>query len=138
MQHLAKLSEPGVSSLFPEPEFGVQLREDLALADVRMVLGLFAGDLQRLTASLRIAADAGQVLAFRRAAHALAGAAGAVGANVLERTCRVSMSAVNEDAAGLISQIANIEAAATAAELAMERINAELVLETASPAEGRA
>jgi HPt (histidine-containing phosphotransfer) domain-containing protein len=138
MQHQTKLSEQGVTSLFHEPDFAVQLREDLPLADVRHVLGLFAGDMQRLTASLHTAAATGQAQAMRRAAHALAGAAGAVGASMLEQACRRAMTSAPDDATELLIRVAAIEAASAAAEVALERVNAELVRETAEPAHGRA
>ena len=77
MRHQVEGYETSMPNLFPEPEFAVQLREELSPLDVRHVLGLFGGDLQRLTNSIRIAADAGDALALRRTAHALAGAAGA-------------------------------------------------------------
>jgi HPt (histidine-containing phosphotransfer) domain-containing protein len=138
MHHQAKRSEPRVSALFPEPEFAVQLREDLPLADVRHVLGLFACDMQRLTATLREAADSGQAEALRRAAHALAGAAGAVGASKLEHTCRAAMAAALDEPAGLLAQYAAIEAASAAAELALDRVCADLARESSALAHGQA
>jgi len=73
-----------------EADFG-QLAEDLSPDDLRTVLGVFASDVKRLTANLNAAAAAEDVATFRRVAHGLAGAAGAVGAKALEQACRVAM-----------------------------------------------
>ncbi len=138
MLQQSEIFEPGVSALFHEPEFAVQLREDLPLADVRHVLGLFAGDLHRLTAALRVASEAGQAQPMRRAAHALAGAAGAVGAVGLERACRAAMTAAPDNAIELLARFSVIEAAATAAEVALDRVSSELLHEVGAPHLGRA
>jgi HPt (histidine-containing phosphotransfer) domain-containing protein len=138
MYQQSKIFVAGASALFHEPEFAVQLREDLALADVNHVLGLFAGDMHRLMAALRVASEAGQSQAMRRAAHALAGAAGAVGAVSLERACRAAMTGAPDDVAELTARFQVIETAATSAELALERVSAELMQETAAPKSGRA
>lgn len=74
-----------------ESGFAAQLAEDLSADDLRMVLRVFGEDVRRLTAVLAEAARAGDVTAFRRAAHGLAGAAGAVGAQRLEAACRAAM-----------------------------------------------
>lgn len=71
--------------------FATQLADDLSPEDLRMVLSVFRTDVERLTATLSGAAQAGDVAAFRRAAHGLAGAAGAVGAAALEQACRAAM-----------------------------------------------
>ena len=76
----------------PEPSFAAQLAEDLSEEDLRHVLLVFGGDVARLTGVLRDAAAAGDAIGFRRAAHGLAGAAGAVGAMLLERQCRLAMA----------------------------------------------
>lgn len=68
-----------------------QLAEDLSPEDVRRVLGVFEADVRRLVANLGAAAAAGDVDAFKRVAHGLAGAAGAVGTRSLEQACRVAM-----------------------------------------------
>jgi len=128
-QQLKKSFDPGMTRIFPEPEFAVQLREELPLPDVRHVLFLFAGDLQRLTVGIRTAAEAGDAMALRRTAHALAGAAGAVGASDLERSCRSSMSHLKPDESSLLSQCLTIEAAAAAAQEALERVRADIAEE---------
>lgn len=75
-----------------ERAFAAQLAEDIGTDGVRMVLGVFATDLDRLLGLLGEATAAGDATAFRRAAHGLAGAAGAVGALALERSCRSAMA----------------------------------------------
>ena len=75
-----------------ERSFAAQLAEDLTPEDVRLVLQVFRADLDRLSEVMRVAAAAGDVGTFRRVAHSLAGAAGAVGAGELEQACRVAMS----------------------------------------------
>ncbi len=85
-----------------EPTFAAQLAEDLGPDDVRLVLGVFETDVARLSGLISAAARAGDATAFRRAAHGLAGAAGAVGARALEQACRRGMSAAPDaDAASL-------------------------------------
>jgi len=76
--------------------FAAQLLEDLPPADVRHVLSVFAADLRRLVAILTTSLQARDVENFRRTAHALAGAAGAVGAAVLEQAARAAMLAAAE------------------------------------------
>lgn len=55
------------------------------------MLGVFATDVKRLTTNLHEAATARDLAAFKRVAHGLAGAAGAVGAKSLEQACRAAM-----------------------------------------------
>ena len=69
-----------------------QLAEDLSPEDVRRVLDVFATDVRRLVGDLDSAAVSGDVAAFKRVAHGLAGAAGAVGAKALEQACRAVMT----------------------------------------------
>lgn len=80
--------------------FAAQLAEDLSAEDLRLVLEVFRNDVLRLTGSLKAAVAAGEGAAFRRAAHALAGAAGAVGAASLEQACRQAMTDEEAAAAG--------------------------------------
>ena len=72
--------------------FAAQLAEDLDPDDLRMVLGVFRQDVLRLTGVLDANAAAADVAGFRRTCHALAGAAGAVGASALEQACRQAMT----------------------------------------------
>jgi HPt (histidine-containing phosphotransfer) domain-containing protein len=90
-----------------------QLAEDLSPDDVRQVLGVFENDVRRLAAALAAAAEARDAATFRRVAHGLAGAAGAVGAKSLEAACRAQMGRDDLDpvtlpaAAGKIQQLAD-------------------------------
>ena len=86
------------SKTMPEPSFAAQLAEDLSQDDLRHVLVVFGDDVTRLTGVLRDTATAGDAIGFRRAAHGLAGAAGAVGATPLERQCRLAMASPGVDA----------------------------------------
>lgn len=110
----------------PEPDFAVQLRKDLPAADTRHVLSVFSADLARLNAAITEAAQLHQSLALRRAAHALAGAAGAVGATRLDAACREAMAARSDDPAILLTQARAIDTACAYAALALTRVLAEL------------
>jgi len=72
--------------------FAAQLAEDLSPQDLRHVLAVFRTDVERLTGTLTQALQAADEARFRRAAHGLAGAAGAVGADDLEQACRRAMT----------------------------------------------
>ena len=85
-----------------EPSFAAQLAEDLGPEDLRHVLEVFGSDVARLLGVLREAAAADDAIGFRRAAHGLAGAAGAVGAGALEQECRRAM--VHADAGATVDQ----------------------------------
>ena len=91
--------------------FAAQLVEDLSPEDLRLVLGVFRSDVQRLLGAMAQALGGADAVAFRRAAHGLAGAAGAVGAVRLEQACRQAMAAAVPMAQGL----AEIEALAASA-----------------------
>jgi len=92
-----------------------QLAEDLSPEDVRRVLGVFEGDVRRLVGNLDAAAVTGDVAAFRRVAHGLAGAAGAVGAKSLEQACRAAMVRDDLDASALAHAAGAIDLLADAA-----------------------
>jgi hypothetical protein len=92
-----------------------QLAEDLSPEDVRRVLGVFEDDVRRLVGNLDAAAVAGDVDAFRRVAHGLAGAAGAVGAKPLEQACRAVMGGEHLDPAMLPSIAGRIDRLADSA-----------------------
>ncbi len=99
--------------------FAEQLMEDLPPADVRHVLDVFATDLVRLHGALCGQAAGHDQAGFCRTAHALAGAAGAVGAAGLESVCRAVMrppAGVTLDLAASLEAIAT-EAMAAEAEL---------------------
>lgn len=93
--------------------FARQLAEDLPPEDVRHILTVFAGDLERLSAVLAESRDGALI---GRTAHALAGAAGAVGADGLEAACRALMKAPDPASAeALRAAVAGEAAAARAA-----------------------
>lgn len=95
--------------------FAAQLAEDLSEEDLRLVLSVFRTDVQRLTDAMAGAATAEDGVAFRRAAHGLAGAAGAVGAAPLEAACRHAMAgsdAPDGPLGGLLAEIRTLAAAA--------------------------
>jgi HPt (histidine-containing phosphotransfer) domain-containing protein len=95
-----------------DSDFG-QLADDLAPEDLRAVLSVFAADVKRLTDNLTALAAAGNAAGFRRAAHGLAGAAGAVGAKALEQTCRTAMGRADIPAGDLAALATTISALAT-------------------------
>lgn len=74
-----------------DPSIAGQLAHDLPPEDFRRIVETFEQDLGRLAGELEQAGLAGNLIAYRRAAHGLAGAAAAVGAMLLERTARVAM-----------------------------------------------
>ena len=92
-----------------------QLAEDLSPEDVRRVLGVFEADVRRLVGNLDAAAVAGDVPGFRRVAHGLAGAAGAVGAKSLEQACRAAMTGSHLDPSDLPSAAGQIDLLADSA-----------------------
>jgi len=92
-----------------------QLAEDLSPEDVRRVLDVFETDVRRLVANLSAAAVAGDVATFKRVAHGLAGAAGAVGAKSLEQACRAEMSRPDLQVGALAATAGRIDRLADAA-----------------------
>jgi HPt (histidine-containing phosphotransfer) domain-containing protein len=102
--------------------FAAQLAEDLSEEDLRLVLSVFRTDVQRLTETMAGAATAEDGTAFRRAAHGLAGAAGAVGAGRLEAACRAAMA----EAGPLGALLAEIRAWGEAALVDVARVMTRL------------
>ncbi len=80
-----------------DPVFAAELAQELPPADFLRVLQLFRIDMVRLTGAAEAAALAGHHEALRRAAHGLAGAAGAVGATELDTACRIIMRRKDAD-----------------------------------------
>ncbi len=113
----------GVLDMALDADFA-QLAEDLSPEDLRHVLGVFEADVRRLVNNLDAAAVAGDLTAFRRVAHGLAGAAGAVGAKALDQACRAVMgredlaSATLPAIAGRIDRLAEAALADIAAFIA--------------------
>ena len=98
-----------------EQGFAAQLAHDLDPDDLRMVLGVFHQDVERLTGVLDGNVAAADVATFRRTCHALAGAAGAVGAVALEQACRNAMTRDDLVPAQVPAAAADIRALAGAA-----------------------
>jgi HPt (histidine-containing phosphotransfer) domain-containing protein len=92
------------------------LLADLPEADVRSILVLFCTDLDRLLPDVARAADLADVESFRRACHAIAGAAGAVGAAALETAPQHGMTIAKGEAtrAGLATAALAVAEAAAA------------------------
>lgn len=99
----------------PEAGFAAQLAQDMSPEDVRMVLDVFRTDLERLSRVMRAAAAAGDATSFRRVAHSLAGAAGAVGAAALEQASRQAMTWADLGPAGFAGVSAEIDTLCAAA-----------------------
>ena len=95
--------------------FAAQLAQDLDPEDLRMVLGVFRQDVERLTGVLDANVTAGDVAAFQRTCHGLAGAAGAVGAAALEQACRIVMTSTDLRSADLAARQTGIRALGAAA-----------------------
>ena len=92
-----------------------QLADDLSVEDLRTVLAVFATDVKRLAAKLKAAAAAADLVEFKRVAHGLAGAAGAVGAKALEQACRAAMVRSDPGPVGLCAAADAIDALADVA-----------------------
>ena len=95
--------------------FAAQLAQDLDAEDLRTVLEVFRQDVGRLIGVLDGNLAAGDIAAFRRTCHGLAGAAGAVGAAALEQACRLGMMAADMEPAGLAALHGEIRALTAAA-----------------------
>ena len=109
-----------------EPSFAAQLAEDLGPADLRHVLEVFGRDVARLTGVLRDAAAGDDAIGFRRAAHGLAGAAGAVGARALEQECRKAMAQAETKLGELSATMSTIDVLAEDAMRELARFVAAL------------
>lgn len=118
-----------------EPGFAAQLREDLPEADLCTVLQIFADDLACLTNQIVDAAQHGEGGQLRRTAHALAGAAAAVGASRLEAACRDAQADTAAGAERLCTHAEAIAVAAAATRNTMERLHLSIDLVTGSIAE---
>lgn len=108
-----------------DPVFAADLARDLDPEDYARVLRLFRQDVVQLSETISRNAAAGDDTGFRRAAHGLAGAAGAVGAQALESACRAVMAprAVIDDLNASARQIADLVTATLAdIEAALARV----------------
>lgn len=90
--------------------YAANLVEDLPPGDVKRVIGVFQIEIVTLCQRLAAAAAKGDATAFRRAAHAIAGAAGAVGAIELEREARQLMQQSSGSAPDLTTNCAHLAA----------------------------
>ena len=93
------MSEPGMHVL--EEATVRQLAGDLGVEELRHIVSIFEGDVRMLEQALLAAAGSADLDAFRRTAHRLAGASGAVGAVALEMAARQAMRRQDVDAIGL-------------------------------------
>lgn len=75
-----------------DPQIARQLAEDLPSDVFVNVLRTFETDLARLAEQMVAAAHRGDMDGYRRGAHGLAGAAGAIGARRLESLARQAMN----------------------------------------------
>jgi HPt (histidine-containing phosphotransfer) domain-containing protein len=107
----------GVTAL--DPSIAGQLAQDLPPEDFRRIVETFEDDLGRLAGELEQAGLAGDLDAYRRAAHSLAGAAAAVGAVMLERTARVAMDPRSAMMPAQLVPIIRAQAAVALQELAV-------------------
>ncbi len=89
---------PTVSAI--DPSIAQQLAADLPREVFVGVVRTFETDLGRLAQSMVEAVKAQDMEAYRRSAHGLAGAAGAIGARKLEAMAREAMSAGRQPSAG--------------------------------------
>jgi HPt (histidine-containing phosphotransfer) domain-containing protein len=92
-----------------------QLAHDLPKADLRLVLRTFEADMQRLGAALATAGGAGDGEGWRRAAHGIAGAAGAVAAVEVEQLARAAMARATVEPAAAAREVATLTVALDAA-----------------------
>jgi len=101
-----------------DPEIAGQLASDLPRDDFIRIVRTFEADLGRLARILESCVAVGDEDGYRRAAHSLAGAAGAVGARRLEQVARVAMDHRSTADPGALALEVRDEAATALAELA--------------------
>lgn len=90
------------------PPFAAHLAEDLSPEDLSHVLSLLRGDLVRLSGALDTAATTGDAISFRRAAHGIAGSAGAAGVEDLEQAARRAMAVQGTESAAMGGPAADV------------------------------
>ena len=105
---------PAVNAI--DPFIAQQLAADLPPDVFVGVVRTFEADLARLAQLMVDAVKAGDMESYRRCAHGLAGAAGAIGARRLEALARRAMSAAGEPSATEVVLLGQ-EAKAALAEL---------------------
>lgn len=99
-----------------DPEIARQLAAELPHDVFVGVVRTFEADLARLVQQMLAALTAGDMEAYRRNAHSLAGAAGAIGARQLEAMARKAMNQDATAASGTVPAL-GIEAKAALTEL---------------------
>jgi HPt (histidine-containing phosphotransfer) domain-containing protein len=107
-----------------EPEVLGSLAALMPRAELLSIAETFRTDLRRLGAEAEAGVAAGDVAAYRRAAHALAGTAAGVGAKRLEAVARRAMDPRNTEAPAMIAALIQEEVDAACEEIA--RLGAEL------------
>lgn len=95
-----------------------QLAADISADDLRTVITMFGRDMTRLCDALEVAVRTNDAKSFHRAAHAIAGAAGAVAAATLETAARAAMAA-GHNPASMAAGAADITARAADAQAAL-------------------
>jgi HPt (histidine-containing phosphotransfer) domain-containing protein len=105
---------PAVNAI--DPFIAQQLAADLPPEVFVGVVRTFEADLGRLAQLMVEAVKAGDMESYRRCAHGLAGAAGAIGARRLEALARQAMSAARDPSAAEVVLLGQ-EAKAALAEL---------------------
>lgn len=98
-----------------DPEIANQLKDDLPAEVFAAIVATYEADAARLLDQL--AAAAGDAKAFHRAAHTLAGAAGAVGARDLAATARRAMQATDTAEQEMLLPLLRVQAKAASAAL---------------------
>ncbi len=107
-----------------EPDVLGGLAAVMPRAELLEIIATFDADLRRLGGELRAGAAAGDTPAYRRAAHALAGAAAGVGAKRLELVARLAMDPNGAEAPATLATLIRVEVEEACRELA--RLGAEL------------
>lgn len=100
-----------------DPGVAGQLAEDLPPEAFAAVVETFTADTARLLGLFLAADRAGDGAAFARAAHTMAGAAGAVGAKELERLARRALAEHDAPDREIVLRLARIHAQRAVAEL---------------------
>lgn len=98
-----------------DPEIADQLKADLPAEVFATIVATYEADAARLLALLE--ASPGDATAFHRAAHTLAGAAGAVGARDLAATARRAMKAADTAEQELLLPLLRVQVKAASAAL---------------------
>lgn len=107
-----------------EPEVLMSLAAVMPRSELLTIIATFDSDLRRLGGELQAAVAGGDLAAYRRAAHALAGAAAGVGAKRLEGVARHAMDPNGAEQPATLAVLIRVEVEEACAELA--RLGAEL------------